>query len=105
MAETLGEVIAEQLKYIDGVDDILGKFYYLNDPDALRHSLEQWILQTPAGRNWLDSQGFIHKEAVTKVIAQVEANLEQSNRDLVAKVQSLRSYVDAKGSFAEAEEG
>ena len=38
------------------------------------------------------------QEAVIKVIEQVETNLEESSRDLVTKIQTLRSYVDAKGT-------
>lgn len=97
MAKTLGETIVESLNYVDGIDDILGKFYYLSDPDKLRQGIEQWLIQTPEGLAWLDSLGFVNKEAVVKVIDQIETNLQQSSRDLVAKIQMLKSYVDSKG--------
>ena len=102
MAKNLIEAIAEKLKYVDGVDDILGKFYYLRDPEELVQTIEQWLLHTSEGRTWLDRLGFINKEAVIKVIEQIETNLEESNRDLLTKIQMLRSYVDAKGSAEEA---
>ena len=98
MAETLGDTILQNLKYIEGVEGILGQFYYLSDPDKLQQAIESWLLHTPEGRAWLDSLGFINKEAVIKVIEQVETNLEESSRDLVTKIQTLRSYVDAKGT-------
>ena len=98
MSTSLSAAIAAKLKYVDGVDDILGKFYYLRDPEELGQSVEQWLLQTSEGRAWLDSLGFVNKEAVIKVIEQIETNLEQSNRDLLTKIQMLRSYVDAKGN-------
>lgn len=98
MANTLGDTILQNLKYIEGVEGILGQFYYLSDPDKLQQAIESWLLHTPEGRAWLDSLGFINKEAVIKVIEQVETNLEESSRDLVTKIQTLRSYVDAKGT-------
>ena len=98
MATTLGESIVEKLKYVDGVDDILGKFYYISQPEELGKSIEHWLLHTAEGRTWLGALGFINKEAVIKVIEQIETNLEQSNRDLVTKIQMLRSHVDAKGN-------
>ncbi len=99
MARTLRETIVEKLKYVDGVDDILGKFYYISEPEELSQSIEYWLLRTPEGRSWLDGLGFVSKEAVIKVIEQIETNLEESNRDLVTKIQMLRSYVDAKGNL------
>ena len=48
----------------------------------------------------MDSLGFGTKEAVIKVIEQIETNLEESSRDLVTKIQTLRSYVDAKSPTA-----
>ena len=98
MANTLGDTILQNLKYIEGVEGILGQFYYLSDPDKLQQAIESWLLHTPEGRAWLDSLGFVNKEAVIKVIEQVETNLEESSRDLVTKIQTLRSYVDAKGT-------
>ena len=98
MAQTLAEALAENLKYVDGVDNVLGKFYYLSDPDTLRQAIEQWLVHTPEGRAWLDGLGFVNKEAVIKVIEQIETNLEESNRNLLSKIHSLRSYVDAKGT-------
>mgnify|MGYP001227452113 CR=1 FL=1 len=98
MANTLGDTILQNLKYIEGVEGILGQFYYLSDPEKLQQAIESWLLHTPEGRAWLDSLGFINKEAVIKVIEQVETNLEESSRDLVTKIQTLRSYVDAKGT-------
>ena len=98
MANTLGDPILQNLKYIEGVEGILGQFYYLSDPEKLQQAIESWLLHTPEGRAWLDSLGFINKEAVIKVIEQVETNLEESSRDLVTKIQTLRSYVDAKGT-------
>ena len=98
MANTLGDTILQNLKYVEGVEGILGQFYYLSDPDKLQQAIESWLLHTPEGRAWLDSLGFVNKEAVIKVIEQVEANLEESSRDLVTKIQTLRSYVDAKGT-------
>ena len=50
MAQTLAEALAENLKYLDGVDNILGEFYYLSDPDTLRQAIEQWLVHTPEGR-------------------------------------------------------
>ena len=98
MTATLGETIIEKLRYVDGVDDILGKFYYISQPEELGKSIEHWLLHTTEGRTWLGALGFINKEAVIKVIEQIETNLEQSNRDLVTKIQMLRSHVDAKGN-------
>jgi hypothetical protein len=98
VANTLGDTILQNLKYIEGVEGILGQFYYLSDPEKLQQAIESWLLHTPEGRAWLDSLGFINKEAVIKVIEQVETNLEESSRDLVTKIQTLRSYVDAKGT-------
>ena len=98
MANTLGDTILQHLKYVEGVEDILGQFYYLSDPDKLQQAIESWLLHTPEGRAWLDNLGFVNKEAVIKVIEQVETNLEESSRDLVTKIQTLRSYVDAKGT-------
>ena len=98
MANTLGDTILQNLKYVEGVEGILGQFYYLSDPDKLQQAIESWLLHTPEGRAWLDSLGFVNKEAVIKVIEQVEVNLEESSRDLVTKIQTLRSYVDAKGT-------
>ena len=40
MAKELKETIIEHLNYVDGVDNILGKFYYLSDPDQLRQAVE-----------------------------------------------------------------
>ena len=101
MAKTLREAIAENLKYVEGLDDILGRFYYLRDPEELVRAVETWLLQSPEGRAWLDGLGLVNKEAVIKVIDQIEANLEQSNRDLVAKVRALKGYVDARGGEEE----
>ena len=98
MANTLGDTILQNLKYVEGVEDIIGQFYYLSDPNKLQQAIENWLLHTPEGRAWLDSLGFVNKEAVIKVIEQVETNLEESSRDLVTKIQTLRSYVDAKGT-------
>ena len=98
MAKDLNETILEYLRYIDGVDDILGRFYYLSDPEKLKQGIEHWLVHTSEGRAWLDSLGFINKEAVIKVIEQVESNLEESSRELVTKIQTLRSYVDTKGN-------
>jgi hypothetical protein len=98
LAKDLGETILAYLRYVDGVEGILGKFYYLSDPDDLRQGIEHWLIHTPEGRAWLDGQGFINKEAVLKVIEQIEANLQTSSRELVTKIQMLRSYVHAKGS-------
>ena len=98
MANTLGDTILQNLKYVEGVEGILGQFYYLSDPDKLQQAIESWLLHTPEGRAWLDNLGFVNKEAVIKVIEQVETNLEESSRDLVTKIQTLRSYVDAKGT-------
>lgn len=98
MANTLGEAILEHLKYIDGVEGVLGKFYYLSDPDDLQQGIERWLLQTPEGRAWMDGLGFVNKEAVIKVIEQIENNLEESSRELVTKIQTLRTYMDAKGT-------
>ena len=98
MANTLGDTILQNLKYVEGVEDIIRQFYYLSDPDKLQQAIESWLLHTPEGRAWLDSLGFVNKEAVIKVIEQVETNLEESSRDLVTKIQTLRSYVDAKGT-------
>ena len=98
MANTLGDTILQNLKYVEGVEDIIRQFYYLSDPDKLQQAIENWLLHTPEGRAWLDSLGFVNKEAVIKVIEQVETNLEESSRDLVTKIQTLRSYVDAKGT-------
>ncbi|MEC8645801.1 MAG: hypothetical protein VXY00_02390 [Candidatus Latescibacterota bacterium] len=97
MANTLGDTILQHLKYVDGVEGILGQFYYLSDPDQLQQGIERWLLHTPEGRAWMDNLGFVNKEAVIKVIEQIETNLEESSRDLVTKIQTLRSYVDAKG--------
>jgi len=101
LAENLKEAILEHLKYVDGVDGILGKFYYLSDPEEMRQGIEHWLIHTSQGRAWLDGQGFINKEAVIKVIEQIEANLEESSRELVTKIQMLRSYVDAKGNASQ----
>ena len=90
MANTLGEAILEHLKYIDGVEGVLGKFYYLSDPDDLQQGIERWLLQTPEGRAWME------------VIEQIENNLEESSRELVTKIQTLRSYMDAKGTVTPA---
>jgi hypothetical protein len=98
LAETLSKTIVEKLRYVDGVDDILGKFYYISQPEELGQFIEHWLLHTPEGRTWLGDLGFINKEAVIKVIEQIETNLEQSNRDLVTKIQMLRSHVDSKGN-------
>ena len=98
MAKNLNEAIADHLKYVDGLDDILGKFYYLSDPGELEQGIEHWLVHTSEGRAWLDKLGFINKEAVIKVIEQIETNLEESSRELVTKIQMLRSYVDAKGN-------
>ncbi|MBI2502088.1 MAG: hypothetical protein HYW07_02510 [Candidatus Latescibacteria bacterium] len=98
MAKTLSETIAENLKYVSGVDGILGKFYYVSDPDELRQAIENWLVNTPDGRTWLDSLGFINKSTVVKVVEQIEANLEQSSRDLLSKVQTFKSYVNSKGN-------
>ena len=98
MANTLGEAILQHLKYVEGVEGVLGQFYYLSDPDALQQGIERWLLQTPEGRAWMDGLGFVNKEAVIKVIEQIETNLEDSSRELVTKIQTLRSYVDAKGT-------
>ena len=98
MANTLDDTILQNLKYVEGVEVIIGQFYYLSDPDKLQQAIESWLLHTPEGRAWLDSLGFVNKEAVIKVIEQVETNLEESSRDLVTKIQTLRSYVDAKGT-------
>ena len=98
MANTLDDTILQNLKYVEGVEGIIGQFYYLSDPDKLQQAIESWLLHTPEGRAWLDGLGFVNKEAVIKVIEQVETNLEESSRDLVTKIQTLRSYVDAKGT-------
>ena len=94
MANELRDAITKNLNYVDGVDNILGKFYYLSDPDQLRQAVEYWLSQTPEGRTWLESLGFINKEAVVKVIEQIETNLQQSNQDLVGKIQMLKSYMN-----------
>lgn len=101
MANELRDAIIENLNYVDGVGDILGKFYYLSDPDQLRQAVEHWLLQTPAGRTWLESLGFINKEAVVKVIEQIETNLQQSNQDLVGKIKMLKSYMNGTVESAE----
>ena len=44
----------------------------------------------------MDSLGLVNKEAVIEVIEMIETNLGESSRDLVTKIQTLRSYVDAK---------
>jgi hypothetical protein len=98
LADTLNEAILEHLKYVDGVEGVLGKFYYLSDPEELQQGIGRWLLQTPEGRTWMDGLGFVNKEAVIKVIEQIETNLEESSRELVTKIQTLRSYVDAKGA-------
>lgn len=98
LAKDLDETILDHLKYVDGLDDILGKFYYLSDPDELKQGIEHWLVHTSEGRSWLDSLGFINKEAMIKVIEQIETNLEESSRELVTKIQMLRSYVDSKGN-------
>ena len=98
MAKNFNEAIADHLKYVDGLDDILGKFYYLSDPGELEQGIENWLVHTSEGRAWLDRLGFINKEAVIKVIEQIETNLEESSRELVTKIQMLRSYVDSKGN-------
>ncbi|MBT7307909.1 MAG: hypothetical protein HN842_06805 [Gammaproteobacteria bacterium] len=98
LAKDLDETIHDHLKYVDGLDDILGKFYYLSDPGELKQGIEHWLVHTSEGRAWLDSLGFINKEAMIKVIEQIETNLEESNRELVTKIQMLRSYVDSKGN-------
>ena len=90
MAKDLDETILDHLKYVDGLDDILGKFYYLSDPDELKQGIEHWLVHTSEGRSWLDSLGFINKEAMIK--------LEETSRELVTKIQMLRSYVDSKGN-------
>ena len=95
MAKELKETIIEHLNYVDGVDNILGKFYYLSDPDQLRQAVEHWLIQSPEGRTWLESLGFIDKGAVVKVIEQIETNLQQSNQDLVSKIQMLKSYMNS----------
>ena len=97
MGKTLGETIAENLKYVNGVDGILGKFYYVSDPQELRQAIETWLVGTPDGRAWLDSLGFINKSTVVKVVEQIEANLEQSNQELLTKIQTFKSYVNSKG--------
>ena len=96
MAKNLSEAVIENLNHIEGIDDILGQFYYVREPEELRKALERWLIHTPEGRNWLDSLGFISKEAVIKVIEQIETNLEQTHRDLVTKIQLLRSHVDTQ---------
>jgi len=98
LAKTLSETIAENLKFVSGVDGILGRFYYISDPEELQQAVESWLMNTPEGRTWLDSLGFIHKSAVVKVVEQIEANLEQSSRELLTKVQTFKSYVNSKGS-------
>ena len=98
LARDLNEAITEHLKYVDGLDDILGKFYYLSDPGKLEQGIEHWLVHTSEGRAWLDGLGFINKEAVIKVIEQIETNLQESSRELVTKIQMLRSYVDSKGN-------
>lgn len=99
MAKNLHETIVDHLKYVNGLDDILGKFYYLSDPEELEQGIEHWLVHTSEGRAWLDRLGFINKEAVIKVIEQIETNLEESSRELVTKIQMLRSYVDSKGNI------
>jgi hypothetical protein len=101
LANELRDAITENLNYVDGVDNILGKFYYLSDPDQLRQAVEHWLTQTPEGRAWLESLGFINKEAVVKVIEQIETNLQQSNQDLVGKIQMLKSYMNGSDESAE----
>ena len=101
MSKNLNETILEHLKYVDGLDDILGKFYYLSDPEELKQGIEHWLVHTSEGRAWLDGLGFINKEAVIKVIEQIETNLEESSRGLVAKIQMPRSYGGATGDSAE----
>ncbi|MSR84191.1 MAG: hypothetical protein EXS58_14915 [Candidatus Latescibacteria bacterium] len=98
MAKTLNETIVENLKYVSGVDGILGKFYYVSDPDELRQAIENWLVNTPDGRTWLDAVGFINKSTVVKVVEQIEANLEQSSQELLTKVQTFKSYVNSKGN-------
>jgi hypothetical protein len=98
LSNNLAETIADNLNYVDGIDDILGKFYYLSDPDKLRQAIELWLVQTPEGLAWLESLGFVNKEAVVKVIDQIENNLQESSRDLLTKIHNLKSYVNAKGS-------
>ena len=65
--------------------------------------VENWLIHTPEGRNWLEEMGFVNKEAMVQVIAQIESNLAQSNRDLLTKIQTLKSYVEAKGSDGDEE--
>ena len=98
MPKTLAETIAENLNYVDGIDDILGKFYYLSEPDKLRQAIERWLVQTPEGLAWLDSLGFVNKDAVVGVIDQIETNLQESSRDLLTKIHHLKTYVNSKGS-------
>lgn len=98
MAKNLKEVLLGHLKYVDGVDNILGKFYYLSDPEEMGQGIAHWLVHTPEGRTWLDSQGFINKEAVVKIIEQIETHLEESHRELLTKIQMLRSYVGTKGT-------
>ena len=49
MANTLGDSILQHLKYVDGVEGILGQFYYLSDPDKLQQGIERWLLHSPGG--------------------------------------------------------
>lgn len=98
MARTLNETIAENLRYVSGVDGILGKFYYVSDPEELKQAIEHWLLNTPDGRTWLDGLGFISKSTVVKVVEQIEANIEQANLELLSKIQTFKSYVNAKGA-------
>jgi hypothetical protein len=98
LAKTLSETIAENLKFVSGVDGILGRFYYVSDPEELRQAIENWLVNTPEGRTWLDGLGFINKGTVVKVVEQIEANLEQSSQELLTKIQTFKSYVSAKGS-------
>ena len=102
MNSPLGEKITQHLKYVDGYGDILGKFYYLTDPEDLAHLIENWMTHTPEGRSWIEDLGFVNKEAMVQVIAQIESNLAQSNRDLITKIQTLKTYVESKGSDEEA---
>jgi hypothetical protein len=98
LAKDLKETILEQLGYVSGIEGVLGQFYYLRNPEEMVQGVERWLIHTPEGRAWLDSQGFINKEAFIKVIEQIETNLEASSRELVTKIQMLRSYVGAKGN-------
>lgn len=50
LAKAMDETILEHLKYVEGVECILGKFYYLSQPRDLVQAIAAWLEQATEGK-------------------------------------------------------